>query len=67
MTFELESEYIELIKLLKLIGIAESGAEAKQIVEAGEVLYNGTVDLRKRLKVRKNDLLLVHGVEIKVV
>lgn len=67
MTFELESEYIELIKLLKLLGIAESGAEAKQIVEEGEVLYNGKVDFRKRLKVRKNDVLQVHEIEIKVV
>lgn len=67
MKFELESEYIEMIKLLKLLGIAESGAEAKQIVESGDVAYNGSVDYRKRLKVRKNDQVSVHGVVINIV
>ena len=67
MTFELKTEYIELIKLLKLVGIAETGGMAKQIVEDEEVLYNGTVDTRKRLKVRKGDTIQVHDISLKVV
>jgi len=58
MEFELTSEYIELIKLLKLIGIAESGSHAKYLVEEGEVLVNGTVEFRKRNKLRKGDVII---------
>ena len=67
MKFDLQQEYIEMIKLLKLTGIADSGGEAKQIVDAGEVNYNGEIDYRKRLKVRSGDVVLVHGVQIDVV
>lgn len=67
MEFKLESEYIELIKLLKLTGICESGGMAKQVVADGEVKYNGEVDYRKRLKLRKGDVVEVFGEEIKIV
>lgn len=53
--FELETEYIELIKLLKLLNIADSGAQAKMMVENNEVLLNGELELRKRAKLRKGD------------
>jgi len=67
MEFRLENEYIELIKLLKVTGIAESGGVAKQMVSDSEVEYNGVVDHRKRLKVRKGDLVKVNHQEIKIV
>ena len=59
MNFELTQEYIELIKLLKVTGIAETGGMAKAIVEDEQVLYNGQIDTRKRLKVRKGDIIEV--------
>ena len=40
-TFEIDTEYIELIKLLKATRIADSGAMAKILVENGEVTRNG--------------------------
>ena len=67
MDFELEQEYIELIKLLKIMGIADTGGMAKAMVENDEVQYNGIIDNRKRLKVRKGDKIQVHGVEINVI
>lgn len=56
-TFELKenSEYIELIKLLKATSIAYSGAEAKKMVEDGIVRVNNETELRKRAKIRKGD------------
>ncbi|NCB06981.1 MAG: RNA-binding S4 domain-containing protein, partial [Bacteroidia bacterium] len=45
--FTLTSEYIELIKLLKLMGIAETGGHAKIMVEEGEVMLNGQQEFRK--------------------
>lgn len=67
MDFELDSDYIELIKLLKIVGIAETGGMAKQIVENEEVYYNGSIDTRKRLKLRKGDRIQVHDVEINLI
>ncbi|MFN6014236.1 MAG: RNA-binding S4 domain-containing protein, partial [Flavobacteriales bacterium] len=46
--FKIDGQYIELIQLLKATGIAETGGHAKFIVEDGEVIRNGEVELRKR-------------------
>ena len=66
--FELTTEYIELIKLLKLLGLCESGADAKIMVEEGLVESNNEVEYRKRYKVRKGDILLIkdQNTEIKI-
>lgn len=53
--FKIEGEYIELIQLLKAVGIAETGGHAKFIVDAGDVLRNGEVELRKRAKLIPGD------------
>lgn len=67
MEFKLKTPYIELIKLLKVCGIADSGAEAKQMVEDELVVVNGKVELRKRYKVRPNDKIEANGIELFVV
>ena len=64
--FELTGEYIELIQLLKATRIAQSGAEAKIFVEEGLVMLNGTLESRKRAKVRVGDKVLVEGIAITV-
>ncbi|MGD9931707.1 MAG: RNA-binding S4 domain-containing protein [Mangrovibacterium sp.] len=56
--FELQTEYIELIKLLKLLRLVESGGQAKLFVEDGLVKLNGEVEYRKRAKIRKGDKLI---------
>jgi len=67
-TFQLrpEDEYIELIKLLKLLQIAQSGGHAKMIVEDGLVKVNGNQEFRKRNKLRGGDIIEVEGVEITI-
>lgn len=58
--FKLEgSEYIELIKLLKLTNICGSGGEAKHLVDEGEVKLNGEIESRKRAKLRLGDKIEV--------
>jgi ribosome-associated protein len=64
--FKLTSEYIELVKLLKLFGIAETGGHAKIIVENGEVLLNGIQEFRKRAKLRAGDKIEVFGEKITI-
>ena len=65
--FKLEGEFTPLIQLLKATNIVQSGGEAQIVVEAGLVKYNGAVDLRKRLKVRRSDIVEFKGQKIKVV
>ena len=64
--FKLEEDFIELIKLLKLLRIAESGGQAKMFVENGEVVHNGEVESRKRAKIRKGDLIEIFDLSIKI-
>ena len=58
-TFEIDTEYIELIKLLKATRIAESGAMAKILVENGEVTRNGEPEFRKRAKITKGEIISI--------
>ena len=69
MEFSLDEgqEYIELIKLLKVCGAADTGSEAKAMVEDEMVVVNGEVELRKRYKVRKKDIIETDGLTIHVV
>ena len=65
--FKLTTEYIELIKLLKLLRIAESGGHAKILVEEGEVFLNGVQEFRKRAKLGPGDIIEVLGVKIVII
>lgn len=65
--FELEGEYIHMIQLLKVTGMIYSGSEAQQVVVDGLVKYNGVVDYRKRLKVKRGDVVEFQQQKVKVV
>lgn len=65
--FEITTEYIHMIQLLKAANVIESGGIAKMVVEDGLVTYNGVVDYRKRLKVKKGDIVTFDGIEIEVI
>lgn len=62
--FKLTSEYIELVKLLKLLQIAQTGGHAKIMVDNGEVFCNGEQESRKRAKLRAGDVIEVLGEKI---
>lgn len=62
--FTLTSEYIELVKLLKLLRLAETGGHAKLMVEEGLVYLNGQQEFRKRAKLRAGDKIELEGVTI---
>jgi len=58
--FKLEdSEYIELYKLIKVLDLVDSGAQAKMIVADGYVLRNGEVETRKRAKIIQGETLTI--------
>ena len=57
--FDLRGDHITLDALLKAAGLASSGGEAKMLIQQGNVLVNGEVDLRRGRKVRAGDLVAV--------
>ena len=63
---ELESEFVELYKILKFEGLADSGGSAKQVIEEGLVSVNGEVETRKRKKIRAGDQIdfIDHHIEV---
>ncbi len=68
MEFQLEkNEYIELNRLLKLLGLVESGGQANMFITEGQVQVNGKVELRKRNKLREGDLVRFMEQEVKVI
>lgn len=56
-TIELSREPVELFKILKFEGIADSGGQAKAMIDDGEVIVNGEVETRKRKKIVSGDTL----------
>lgn len=50
--FELDRDFIELNRLLKLAGLCDSGGAGKQLVGAGAVRVDGALELRKTAKIR---------------
>jgi len=65
--FKVTGDHIPLIQLLKATNLVQSGGEAQMVVTEGRVKYNGHVDYRKRLKVRKGDTVEFGNEVIRVI
>lgn len=53
----IETEYITLDKLLKILRWASSGGEAHRQIEEGRVKVNSEFEFQKRKKLRKGDVV----------
>ncbi|WP_345992283.1 RNA-binding S4 domain-containing protein [Sulfurimonas sp. HSL-1716] len=67
MEFRLTDDYIELYKLIKVLDLVDSGADAKILIAEGHVKRNGETELRKRAKIVSGDIIKIAEVTIKVV
>jgi len=63
---ELESEFVELYKILKFEGLTDSGGMAKQMIADGQVSVNGEIETRKRKKIVAGDKIVFSGQSIEV-
>lgn len=63
-TFKIEGDYIELIQLLKAIGLAQTGGHAKMIVDEEMVKRNGELETRKRAKLIPKDVIEVENYQV---
>ena len=64
---ELEADFVELYKILKFEGLADSGGSAKQVIADGQVSVNGEVETKKRKKIAAGDKIEFSGQSIEVV
>ena len=60
------TEFIKLDALLKFAGVAETGGEAKEAVQAGDVKVNGEVCTMRGKKLRPGDSVELSGVRLVV-
>jgi ribosome-associated protein len=62
----IQDDTIRLGQLLKLAGLAESGAHARELVQEGEVSVNGEVDTRRGRQLRRGDVVTVGAESVRV-
>ncbi len=66
MQITIKDEFIKLGQALKLANLVESGAMAKQVIQDGEVLVNGQVELQRGKKLRPGDTFEFDGEKVTV-
>ena len=63
---KIEGDYVELFKVLKFEGLAQSGGEAKSVIANGEVRVNGQIETRKRKKIVPGDIIQFDQSELRI-
>jgi ribosome-associated protein len=56
---EIDDEMIRLGQFLKLAGLAQNGAHAKELIEDEEVTVNGRVETRRGAQLKNGDVIAV--------
>jgi ribosome-associated protein len=59
-------EMIRLGQLLKLAGLADSGAEARALIQEGAVRVNGEIETRRGRQLHRGDLVGAAGETVRV-
>ena len=62
----IRGESIRLGQALKLSGLAESGGEARALVEDGAVTVNAEVETRRGRQLRHGDVIAVGGEALRI-
>ena len=65
-TFKIEGEYIELVRLLKITGLCDTGGMAKIVTAEGRVRVDSQTERRKRCKIRRGQVVAFDGHLIEV-
>lgn len=60
-TIEITTEFIKLQDLLKFANLVETGGEAKELIQEGQVRVNGEICLQRGKKLRPGDDVLFRG------
>lgn len=63
---KIKDEYIKLGQAMKLGGLADSGIDAKIMIQSGEVTVNGKTELQRGKKLRDGDIVSCNGETIQI-
>ena len=63
---KIKDEYIKLGHAMKLAGMVGSGVEAKVVIQDGQVLVNGEVELQRGKKLHPGDIFSFNGEEAQI-
>ena len=63
---KIKDEYIKLGQALKLAGMVGSGVEAKIVIQDGQVLVNGEVEIQRGKKLHPGDIFSFNGEEAQI-
>lgn len=63
---KIQTEFIRLDALLKLASVAQTGGQAKWMIQDGTVRYNGEICTQRGKKVRPGDTVSVNDLTIVV-
>ncbi len=63
----LETEPVELYKILKFEALVSSGGEAKMVIDDGLVFVNGELETRRRRKIRRDDVIDFDSIRLTMV
>ncbi len=67
LTVPIHDDSIRLGQLLKLAGVVEDGATAREVVEQGLVTVGGDVETRRGRQVRPGDVVTLDDITLRVV
>ena len=66
MDVEIRDEMIRLGQVLKLAGVAEDGAQAREFIESGDVSVNGEVETRRGRQIHAGDIVTFGGQDLRI-
>lgn len=64
---KIKDEFIKLGQAMKLANLAESGVDAKNVIQDGLVKVNGEVETRRGKKLHEGDIIFFNSEEVKIV
>ncbi|HIX68183.1 MAG TPA: RNA-binding S4 domain-containing protein [Candidatus Anaerostipes excrementavium] len=65
--FKIKDEHIKLGQVLKAAGLADSGLEAKIVIQEGEVTVDGEIETRRGRKLFGGETVSFQGEEIHII
>ena len=63
----ISGDMIRLGQLLKLAGMADSGGEARELIQEGVVRVNGEIEMRRGRQLHRGDVVEVDPERVRVV
>jgi len=63
---EIRGDVIRLGQLLKVAGVAGSGADAKALIASGQVTVNGEPEARRGRQLRRGDVVTVGDASVRL-